>query len=208
MKWWPYYEKWFRNERYQAKTAPLLTPPLYSSPVSLPAVRIMIDLLQMARRKHPLIFQCFIKNTYLQLYHWGTDANYTASFQMAHGRKGMILPTHDKINYLQYYFRSESISSVTKWILIRYNEAWVWLEVFQGLCWTPHCQHVLIQLIISQLGQDEPHTVNNVDDESTYIFQNPAYWCSAVFFLNSFFTCHTISWPDLWINSMFVLEVF
>lgn len=42
--------------------APFSHPPLHSSPPpSCCQLRIVIDLLQMARRKHPLIFQCFIK---------------------------------------------------------------------------------------------------------------------------------------------------
>lgn len=35
---------------------------------ALPAAPMMIDLHEMDHRKHPLIFQCFIKNIYLQLY--------------------------------------------------------------------------------------------------------------------------------------------
>lgn len=40
---------------------------------ALPAAQMMIDLREMDHRKHPLIFQCFIKNIYLQLYPKGAD---------------------------------------------------------------------------------------------------------------------------------------
>lgn len=83
-----------------------ISPP---SPVSLPAVWIMIDLLQMASRKHPLISQCFIKYTYLQLYYWAMDVTYTAIFQMGHGRrKGWFSLFHNKINDLLYIFSETS----------------------------------------------------------------------------------------------------
>lgn len=39
-----------------------------SSRTRLPAAQMMIDSLEMDRRKHPLISQCFIKNIYLHLY--------------------------------------------------------------------------------------------------------------------------------------------
>lgn len=48
-----------------------LHPSLTATPSScntLPAAQMMIDSLEMDHRKHPLIFLCFIKNIYLQLY--------------------------------------------------------------------------------------------------------------------------------------------
>lgn len=77
----------------------------------------------------------------------------------ARSKRGWFSLPYYKINGLQYYFRNKSISSVTKWILISYNETWVWLELFQQVCCTRHRQRVAIQLVISQLGQDKPHTL-------------------------------------------------
>lgn len=160
MKWWPYYEKWFQNERYRAKTAPLLAPATPFLPPSCCQLRIMIDLLQMARRKHPLIFQCFIKKYLFTVVSLGHGRDLSRQFPNgARSKRGWFSLAYYKINGLQYYFRNKSISSVTKWILISYNETWVWLELFQQVCCTRHCQRVAIQLVISQLGQDKPHTL-------------------------------------------------
>lgn len=165
---------------------PFSHPPLHFPPVLRPAVWIMIDLFQMARRKHPLIFQCFIKKYLFRVVSLGHGRDLSSQFPNgAWLKKGWFSLPHNKINDLQYYFRNESISSVTKWILIGYNETWVWLELFQEACCTRHCQRVAIQLVISQLGQDKPHTVNIPDDEST---------CSAQLFA-SFLMLHTISRP-------------
>lgn len=179
--------------------APSLTHHSISPPVLQPAVWIMIDLFQMARRKHPLIFQCFIKKYLFTVVSLGHGRDLSSQFPNgAWLKKGRFSPPHNKINDLQYYFRNESISSVTKWILIGYNETWVWLELFQEACCTRHCQRVAIQLVISQLGQDKPHTVNIPDDEST---------CSAQLFA-WFLMLHTISQPDQWINSVLVCKRF
>lgn len=63
-----------------------------------------------------------------------------------------------------------------------------------------------MQVIVSQLGQDEPHTVNIADGQPIYS-QNHPYKCSAVLF-DSFLMRHTVSRADLRIDSMFVLKGF
>lgn len=117
--------------------------------------------------------------------------------------KGVILPTPiNKINDPQYHFRNKSISSATKWILIRYNETWVWLELFQEACCTRHCQRVAARLVISQLGQDKPHTVNIPDGEhphvSSILLANVRLYYLIQFLM--------ISRTDRWIDSVLVLK--
>lgn len=205
MKWWPYYEKWFWNERYQAKTAPLLTPATPSrppTPVLLPAVWIMIDLLQMGRRKQPLIFQCFIKKYLFTVVSLGHGRDLSRQFPNgAWSKKGWFSLPHNKMNDLQYYFRNESINSVTKWILIKYNETWVWLELSRR----PHNTFNVSPYNLLFHSWDKINLI-----QWTSLMVNPHI--SSILLTNvrllfdSFLMLHTISLPDLWINSVLVVK--
>lgn len=69
-KWWND-DPIMRSDSKMRGIRQRLHPPLTATPSScatLPAAQMMIDLLEMDHRKHPLIFQRFIKNIYLQLY--------------------------------------------------------------------------------------------------------------------------------------------
>lgn len=161
---------------------PFSHPPLHFSPL-LSASCVDHDWFASdGAQEAPMIFQCFIKKYLFTVVSLGHGRDFSHQFPNgARSKRGWFSLPHYKINDLQYYFRNKSISSATKWILIRYNETWVWLELFQQACCTRHCKRVAIQLVISQLGQDKPHIVNIVDGEETY-FQYPPHYCSAQLF--------------------------
>lgn len=140
MKWWPYYEKRFQNERYQTKIAPFShchAVLLHHAVSGADDDWFARDGSQEASIDFPVLYQKYL---FTVVYIGRTQIHPIAPFFSkcvcvcgGDGIKGIILPApwQDKRPVILFQ-KNESIGSVTKRILIGYNEAWVWLWALSG----------------------------------------------------------------------------